>query len=79
MSKIVATQTYLISTVMGNIAVKTQLITDYDVEQIVRDKAASQARMVQMLNLSKELDGNPNLPPESVPSIFLGSEEVLDG
>jgi hypothetical protein len=77
LSKVVAERTYLIATQLGNMLVKNQLVTEYDVEDIVREQAISQARLIHMLNISKEIDANAMLPKESLPTIFKNSEEEL--
>lgn len=75
MSKAVAKKTYLIATTLGNIALREELIQDYDVEDVVRGKAESQARLIQMINVGKELVGNPNFPSEVLPTVFKDSED----
>lgn len=77
MSKVVAERTYLIATQLGNMLVKNQLVVEYDVEDIIREQAISQARLIHMLNISKEIDSNAMLPKESLPTIFKNSEEEL--
>lgn len=77
MSKVVAEKTYLIATQLGNMLVKNQLVTDYDIEDIVREQAVSQARLIHMLNISKEIDANALLPKEALPTVFKNSEEEL--
>lgn len=80
MSKVAAERTYLISTQLGNMVVKTQLVTDYDVEDVIREQAVTQARLIHMLNISKEIDANALLPKESLPTVFKNSdEELVDG
>ena len=74
MSKIIATKTYLIATVLGNIAVRNDLVSGYDVEDIVHEKAESQARAIQMMNIGKDLKSNPNLPAEALPSVFANND-----
>lgn len=75
--RIIASQTYLISTVLGNIAVKNDLVVERDVDDIVHQKAESQARAIQMFNLGKDIQNNPQLPKESLPSIFAYNDEEL--
>jgi hypothetical protein len=76
MSQVIGTKTYIIVTALGNVAMRHQLVTDYSVEDIVRDKALSQARLVHMINIGNNLDSNAVLPVESLPTIFQGSEEL---
>lgn len=76
MSKIEATQTYIIATALGNMAVKDEIISDFDVEDVVKNKATSQARLLQFLNIGAELDENAQLPDGTVPTAFQSDEEV---
>jgi hypothetical protein len=70
MSKVLSDQTYLIATALGNVAVTQTLVTDYSVEDIMRGKAEAQAKALQMINIGKELDGNPDLPVDVLPTMF---------
>ena len=76
MSELIETKTYLIVTALGNIALRRHLVSDYSVEDMVRSRAISQARLVQMMNVGNNLDGNPTLPAEALPTVFQESEEL---
>ena len=78
MSKVLDTRTYLISTEIGTMAVKKTIVNDYDIEDLVRSRAISQARAVQFMNIGKQIDGNANLPTESLPAVFRSNEEELE-
>ena len=75
MSKVEASQTYLIATALGNMAVKDEILSDFDVEDIVRNNAVSQARLIQFLNIGAELNENAQLPSEALPTVFQEEEE----
>lgn len=75
MSKIIATKSYLIATAVGNIKVVGTLVTDFDVEDIVSGQAESQAKLVQLVNIGKDINNNATLPREVLPSIFRNNEE----
>lgn len=77
MSKVEASRFYLIPTVLGNMGVKVDLLSDFDVEDLVRNRATSQARALQMLNVGKLVDMNAVLPEKSVPSAFRDNDEIL--
>lgn len=73
--KVEAQKTYLIATAVGNMKVTSQLVTDYDIEDLVHSQAISQCRLVHLSNLGKEIDANAALPKEVLPSVFRNNEE----
>lgn len=75
--KIEAVRFYLISTEIGTLSVRREILSDYDIDAVVRNRAVSQARSIQMLNIGHVIDGNAMLPEESLPSIFRGNDEQL--
>lgn len=77
MSKIIATQEYLLTSQVGTVKVEAQLIEGYDVEDIVSDRAISQARLVSFINLGKQVDANATLPAEALPAAFINNTEEL--
>jgi small basic protein len=77
MSQVVAEKFYLISTVLGVVGVRASLKTEYDVEDIIQARAASQARAVQFVNIGQQLDANAQLPAASVPSVFQNNTQQL--
>ena len=77
MSKIIATKSYLIATAVGNIKVVGELLVEFDVEDIIRSQAESQAKLVQLVNIGKEINSSAILPKEVLPSIFRNNEEAL--
>lgn len=72
-----AVRFYLISTEIGTMAVRREILSEFDVDALVRNRAISQARAVQMVNIGKQIDGNTTLPSASIPSLFRGTEEEL--
>jgi len=77
MSRIISQKFYIISTALGPVGVRVQLRDQYDVEDVVRNRAISQARAVQFVNTGKIIDANAQLPPGSIPSVFKGNDEEL--
>jgi len=69
---------YLVSTDIGIMKTHIETVTGYDVEDIVHDKAVSQARAVQFTNIGKMI--NPNAPTTSrtLPSAWLNNDTTLD-
>ena len=76
-SKLVSETSCLTSTDIGIMLVKIQAVTGYDVEDIIRDRAVSQARAVQFVQIGKII--NPNAPSteRTLSSVWLNNEEVL--
>lgn len=75
MSKVVAQKTYLIATSIGNVKVTGQLLTDFDIEDVVHSQAVSQCKLVQLSNIGREINANAILPQEVLPSVFRNNEE----
>jgi hypothetical protein len=53
------------------------VVTEYDVEDIIRTRAVSQARSLQFINLGKIIDETAQVPRQAIPSAFVGNDEVL--
>ena len=70
-------KSYLISTDIGIVRVGIQLVTGYDVEDIVHDRAVSQARAVQMMQLGKIVDPTKPTTGRTLPSVWLNNTDVL--
>lgn len=77
MSQIVRQSSYLVSADIGLFNVKLSTVVGYDVEDIVQDKAFSQARAVQMLNLGKQIDQGKPTAPRTISSLWLNNTEEL--
>ena len=77
MSRIEAEKIYLISTEIGNMGLRRQVLSEFDIEDLVRNRAVSQARQVGYMNLGKKIDGNAQFSSLTVPSIFRDNDEDL--
>lgn len=78
MSEIVKQSSYVVSADIGLFHVRINTVAGYDVEDIVQDKALSQARAVQMLNLGKQIDQGKPTAERTIPSLWLNNTEELD-
>lgn len=78
MSQTVSQSSYLVSSDIGLVQVKLRTVVGYDVEDIVQDKAFSQARAVQMLNLGKQIDQSKPTAERTIPSLWLNNTEELE-
>lgn len=77
-SKLISEKSYIVSTDMGIFQTTLSTVESYDVEDIVRDRAVSQARAVQLLYLGKQISPLMPVTPRSIASSWLNNEEELD-
>lgn len=70
MSKELSSRTFMIPSDIGNLVVDDRLVCDYDTEDLVRDRAISQGRYLQMQNVASDVDVNAQLPSGVVKSKF---------
>jgi hypothetical protein len=78
MSTVLKETSYLVSSDVGLIQVRLRTVVGYDVEDIIQDKAISQARAVQLLGLGKLIDQSNPTSERSVPSLYLNNDEELE-
>lgn len=82
MSLKIAKETYVVPSELGTFIVHDELVEEYDVEDIIRARAESQMKVLQMINKGNELSANQNLDNELLPTIFKGidlSVELNEG
>lgn len=77
-STVVSKKAYLFSTDIGFARTEISEVVGYDVEDIVKDKAISQARAIQFLNLGKSIDPTKPIAARTIPSVWLNNEESLE-
>jgi hypothetical protein len=78
MSTTLRETSYLVSSDVGLMQVRLRTVEGYDVEDIIQDKAISQARAVQLLGLGKLIDQSNPTSERSVPSLYLNNNEELE-
>lgn len=76
-SKVVSSESYIVSTDIGIFSATLSSVTGYDVEDLVRDKAVSYARAIQMASLGKRIDQSKPIASRTLSSIWLNNEIVL--
>lgn len=76
-SQTVETKSFLFSTDIGFVRTNIHTVVGYDIEDIVKDKAISQARAIQLMSLGKNIDPTKPLAARSIPSAWLNNEEEL--
>ena len=69
---------YLVSTDIGIMRTHIETVTGYDVEDIVHDKAVSQARALQFLMRGNSIDPNAPSTSRTIPTAWLNNNEKLD-
>lgn len=77
MSTELSSKSYLFSTDLGFMQAKLSTVVGYDMEDVVRDMAVSQARVVQFINLGKRIDQSKPQGARTLPSIYLNNTEEL--
>lgn len=76
-SKITNETTHIVSTDIGIMHVSLQSVVDYDIEDIVHDKAVSQARAVQALYAGKQVDPTAPTASRTIKSVWLNNDQEL--
>jgi hypothetical protein len=69
---------YLVSSDIGIMNVTLKTVTGYDVDDIVRDKAISYARALQMASVGKMIDQSKPSGARTISSIWLNNDVSLD-
>lgn len=77
MSKVLSSESFIFHTDIGTMLIRTSDVQRYDVEDIIRDKAVSQARAIQFLNLGKAADPNHPTVARTKSSIYYQNQEEL--
>lgn len=68
---------YLFSTDIGICQTRVATIQGYDVEDIVRNRAISQARAIQLASLGKRIYPQMPTTPRTIKSVWLNNDEEL--
>lgn len=76
MSKTLGKTTTIVQTVLGPMSVVNEYILEYDIEDMVRTRAESQARIVQMINVGR--DTTPSGDEKLIPSIYTNITDDLE-
>lgn len=77
-STVVSTSSYLFSTDIGFARTNVTEVVGYDIEDIVKDKALSQARAIQFLTQGKTIDPTKPTAARTIPSVWLNNDEELE-
>ncbi len=77
MSKVTASDSYIFHTDLGAAVITLQTIANYDVEDVIRDRAISQARAIQLYNQANLVSPNDPTVPRTISSVYAASGEEL--
>jgi hypothetical protein len=77
-SEVVSQKKHIVHSDLGNVQITTNTIREYDVEDLVRQKAHSQMLRVRFVNLGKEIDVNIPKPPRTIGSVYLRNDDELE-
>lgn len=78
MSRVVNRREKTFHTDLGAMNVITEELEDFDVEDIVRMRATSQARIVQFINLGKNVDINSPQGARTIKSKYANNDVELE-
>lgn len=70
-------QSFIVSTDIGIVNVTLKTVTGYDIEDIIRDKAVSYARAIQLASIGKNIDLSKPTGARTLPTIWLNNEVDL--
>lgn len=77
MSKVLQSQSYLFHTDIGAAVITVSTTSDYDVEDIIRERAVSQARVIQFMNQAAKSSPNDPRGARTLDSVYTTSGEEL--
>lgn len=71
MSEVTSTSTYVFHTDLGMMQTVEQVVSNYDVEDVVQDRAFSQAQELVFQNTAKKVSVNAPIGPRTIRSSYL--------
>lgn len=77
MSRIVERKAFVFHTDIGAVVTEVRLVERYDVEDIIRDRAISQARSVQFYNQAQKSTPNDPKAARTLGSVYTQTGEEL--
>jgi hypothetical protein len=75
MSTVTSTSSYIFNTDIGNMAVQLQEVSGYDVEDVIADRAFSQAQILRFQQIANNIDVNALMGTRAIASSYLTPEE----
>jgi hypothetical protein len=77
MSQVTSSKAFIFHTDLGAVVVTLKQVKNYDVEDVIRDRALSQARCVQFLNQGRRFSPNHPRGARTLDSVYTNSGEEL--
>jgi len=77
MSTTVATTSFIMHSDVGVVVADVRTVHNYDVEDIIHDRAIAQAISVQLLSLGRQASPNDPTAARTMPSAYSQSNEEL--
>lgn len=70
--------THVFDTDIGPVSVTTSYEPAYDMEHLVRDRARSMAKILQLSNVARSVSPNSNPGPRAIGSSYLADPVILE-
>lgn len=77
MSQVTDSKSFIFHTDMGASVITISTVTNYDVEDVVRERATSQARVIQFMNQAAKSNPNDQRGARTLDSVYTTSGEEL--
>jgi len=77
MSTVVASNAYIFHTDLGPVVAQVEQVNNFDVDDIIHNRAISQALAISFLNLGNQASPNDPTAPRTITSAYSQSEETL--
>lgn len=77
MSALLGTNTFIFHTDIGPVITQVQTVSGYDVEDVIRNRAISQARRIQFVTLGQTANPNDQTAARTVASVYTSVTEEL--
>jgi hypothetical protein len=74
MSDITPSTAHIFNTDIGNVVVQFQEVKGYDVEDVISDKAFSQAQILRFTSIAQDIDVNALQGPRTIKSAYISTE-----
>lgn len=77
MSKLIDKKVVVVNTELGAMTVATEVLYEFDIEDLIRSRAESQALLIQTINAAKNANFNSS-SPDVLTTDYTSTEEDLD-
>lgn len=77
MSDVVNRRSQVFHTELGQVNVVTEVVNNFDVDDVIRLRASAQAKKIQLINMGKAVNVNSPKGARTIDSIYTNNEEEL--